>query len=174
MTFKFSTLTFLHVKTLLTFHSSISLFFSFSYILTFNCYCFCWYIYIVMENTPPFLSNLDSDFSSGYLQDALFKFSSKRRRLLLFDDNENYQTKDSNDSMKVYRWIIYIVWIYFFIFFVNVFLFYVQNLWSSNMDQHFSEDCDSFSQLTKCDSFSGNSNSSLFLLTIIILFLEWP
>ncbi|XP_009601629.1 protein XRI1-like [Nicotiana tomentosiformis] len=81
-----------------------------------------------MENTPPFLSNLDSDFSSGYLQDALFKFSSKRRRLLLFDDNENYQTKDSNDSMK--------------------------NLWSSNMDQHFSEDCDSFSQLTKCDSFS--------------------
>lgn len=55
-----------------------------------------------MENTPPFLSNLDSDFSSGYLQDALFKFSSKRRRLLLFDDNENYQTKDSNNSIKVY------------------------------------------------------------------------
>ncbi|XP_009777450.1 uncharacterized protein LOC107797747 [Nicotiana tabacum] len=83
-----------------------------------------------MENTPPFLSNLDSDFSSGYLQDALFKFSSKRRRLLLFDDNENYQTKDSNNSIK--------------------------NLWSSNMDQQFSEDYDSFSQITKCDSFSGD------------------
>lgn len=57
-----------------------------------------------MESTPPFLSNLDCDLSSGYLQDALFKFNSKRRRLLLFnddDDKENYQIKDSNNSIKV-------------------------------------------------------------------------
>ncbi|KAK4371831.1 hypothetical protein RND71_007215 [Anisodus tanguticus] len=94
---------------------------------------------IVMESTPPFLSNLDSDFSSGYLQDALFKFSSKRRRLLLFndddDDKENYQNKDSINSIK--------------------------NLWSSTMDQHFSEDYDSFSQITKCDSFSGDPMSKI-------------
>ncbi|KAJ8574254.1 hypothetical protein K7X08_026059 [Anisodus acutangulus] len=93
-----------------------------------------------MENTPPFLSNLDSDFSSGYLQDALFKFSSKRRRLLLFDDDddnnkENYQNKESNNS--------------------------IENLWSSTMDQHFSEDYDSFSQITKCDSFSGDPMSKM-------------
>ncbi|CAN4113885.1 unnamed protein product [Withania somnifera] len=91
-----------------------------------------------MESTPPFLSNLDCDLSSGYLQDALFKFNSKRRRLLLFDDEEeekeNYQNNNSNNSIK--------------------------NLWSSTlMDQQFSEDYDSISQITKCDSFSGNSNS---------------
>ncbi|XP_059278671.1 protein XRI1 [Lycium ferocissimum] len=90
-----------------------------------------------MESTPPFLSNLDSDFSSGYLQDALFKFNSKRRRLLLFDDDEkeNYETKDSNNS--------------------------IENLWSSTMDNHFSEDYDSFSQITKCDSFSGDPMSKM-------------
>ncbi|KAL8100661.1 uncharacterized protein LOC141692666 [Apium graveolens] len=44
--------------------------------------------------TPPYLSCLDnSDYSTGYLQDALFEFSSKRRRLLLFsDDQSNYST----------------------------------------------------------------------------------
>ncbi|MCE5166082.1 hypothetical protein HAX54_014577 [Datura stramonium] len=93
-----------------------------------------------MESTPPFLSNnLDCDLSSGYLQDALFKFTSKRRRLLLFDDEENkenYQNKDSNNSIK--------------------------NLWSSTMDQQFSEDYDSFSsQITKCDSFSGDPMSKM-------------
>uniref|UniRef100_A0A5B7B187 Protein XRI1 n=1 Tax=Davidia involucrata TaxID=16924 RepID=A0A5B7B187_DAVIN len=47
-----------------------------------------------MESTPPFFSPLDSDLSTGYLQDALFEFSerSKRRRLLLFSDD---QTEDS-------------------------------------------------------------------------------
>ncbi|XP_055815388.1 uncharacterized protein LOC129885215 isoform X2 [Solanum dulcamara] len=88
-----------------------------------------------IESTPPFLSNLDCDLSSGYLQDALFKFSSKRRRLLLFNDDdekENYQNKDSNNSIK--------------------------NLWSSTIDQQFSEDYDSFSQITKCDSFSGGGD----------------
>ncbi|XP_006364071.1 protein XRI1-like [Solanum tuberosum] len=91
-----------------------------------------------MESTPPFLSNLDCDLSSGYLQDALFKFNSKRRRLLLFnddDDKENYQNKDSNNSIK--------------------------NLWSSTIDQQFSEDYDSFSQITKCDSFSGDPMSKM-------------
>ncbi|KAM3324751.1 protein XRI1 isoform X1 [Capsicum chacoense] len=92
-----------------------------------------------MESTPPFLSNLDCDLSSGYLQDALFKFNSKRRRLLLFDDDdeekENYQINDSNNSIK--------------------------NLWSSTMDQQFSEDYDCFSQITKCDSFSGDPMSKM-------------
>lgn len=44
--------------------------------------------------TPPYLSSLDnSDYSTGYLQDALFEFSSKRRRLVLFsDDQTDYST----------------------------------------------------------------------------------
>lgn len=47
------------------------------------------------NNTPPYSSSLDdhdlSDYSTGYLQDALFEFSSKRRRLLLFSEEQtNY------------------------------------------------------------------------------------
>lgn len=39
---------------------------------------------------PPFSSTLESDFSTGYLEDALVEFSerSKRRRMLLFNDDE--------------------------------------------------------------------------------------
>lgn len=54
------------------------------------------YMYAVVmgSNTPPYSSSLDdnlSDYSTGYLQDALFEFSSKRRRLLLFsEDQTNY------------------------------------------------------------------------------------
>ncbi|KAK2995187.1 hypothetical protein RJ640_005777 [Escallonia rubra] len=49
-----------------------------------------------MDNsTPPFSSPANSDLSTGYLQDALLEFSSKRRRLLLFSDD---QTKDPNDD----------------------------------------------------------------------------
>ncbi|CAI9096862.1 OLC1v1033101C1 [Oldenlandia corymbosa var. corymbosa] len=36
----------------------------------------------ISSSTPPFLAHFESpDFSTGYLQDALFEFSSKRRRL---------------------------------------------------------------------------------------------
>ena len=54
-----------------------------------------------MDNsTAPFFSCLDSDPSTGYLQDALVEFSdrSKRRRLLLYTDHE---TNSPNDLMKV-------------------------------------------------------------------------
>lgn len=56
-----------------------------------------WCLYmnaVVMgSDTPPYSSSLDnlSDYSTGYLQDALFEFSSKRRRLMLFsEDQTNY------------------------------------------------------------------------------------
>ncbi|KAA8532391.1 hypothetical protein F0562_032440 [Nyssa sinensis] len=46
-----------------------------------------------MDSTPPFFSTLDSDLSTGYLQDALFEFSdrSKRRRFLLFTDGQTQE-----------------------------------------------------------------------------------
>ncbi|KAJ0490442.1 hypothetical protein HanHA300_Chr12g0455511 [Helianthus annuus] len=43
-----------------------------------------------MSNIPSFDDHSQShsdDQSSGYLEDALYKFTSKRRRLLLFDDD---------------------------------------------------------------------------------------
>ena len=41
-------------------------------------------------DAPPFSSTLESDFSTGYLEDALVEFSerSKRRRMLLFNDDK--------------------------------------------------------------------------------------
>ncbi|GKA38220.1 XRI1-like protein [Tanacetum coccineum] len=49
------------------------------------------------NNTPPFYDDslLDSDHSSGYLEDALFEFSSKRRRLIMPHD-DNYQPSNHN------------------------------------------------------------------------------
>ncbi|CAA3001866.1 Hypothetical predicted protein [Olea europaea subsp. europaea] len=52
---------------------------------------------LMMENTPPFFPPLEADYSTGYLQDALFEFSSKRRRLLLFDED---QTKEFNNLIE--------------------------------------------------------------------------
>ncbi|KAK3011235.1 hypothetical protein RJ639_012319 [Escallonia herrerae] len=51
--------------------------------------------HFMASSTPPFSSPANSDLSTGYLQDALLEFSSKRRRLLLFSDD---QTKDPNDQ----------------------------------------------------------------------------
>ncbi|KAL4586485.1 hypothetical protein LXL04_011121 [Taraxacum kok-saghyz] len=44
-----------------------------------------------MKDTPSFYdqSLLDSDLSSGYLEDALFEFRSKRRRLMMTADDHN-------------------------------------------------------------------------------------
>ncbi|KAM7484766.1 hypothetical protein LguiA_000775 [Lonicera macranthoides] len=52
----------------------------------------------VMDSAPPpFHSPHDSDLSTGYLQDALFEFSSKQRRLLLCS---NDQTKESTHPIE--------------------------------------------------------------------------
>ncbi|KAB2097164.1 hypothetical protein ERO13_A01G144600v2 [Gossypium hirsutum] len=49
---------------------------------------------LVMDGsgTAPFFPHLDSDFSSGYLEDALLEFTepSKRRRLLLYNDHNQF------------------------------------------------------------------------------------
>ncbi|XP_059655274.1 uncharacterized protein LOC132302430 isoform X2 [Cornus florida] len=55
--------------------------------------------------SPPLFSPLESDLSSGYLQDALFKFGdrSKRRRFLLFDHHcDDQLTKDSINPIQSY------------------------------------------------------------------------
>ncbi|KAJ8760615.1 hypothetical protein K2173_015282 [Erythroxylum novogranatense] len=59
---------------------------------------------LVMDGiTPsPFLSSLETDLSTGYLEDAVLEFNerSKRRRLLLYAHND--QNKVSNDLAKSY------------------------------------------------------------------------
>ncbi|KAL2541341.1 hypothetical protein Adt_02325 [Abeliophyllum distichum] len=89
-----------------------------------------------MENTPPFFSPLEADYSTGYLQDALFEFSSKRRRLLLFADD---QTKDSNNS--------------------------IENCWNSNFFQNSYESYEALSQISKCDSFNPGMSEDASLFT---------
>lgn len=58
----------------------------------------CIFIVIESNSTPPIFSNLETDFSTGYLQDALFEFSSKRRRLDFCKDDEIFKdlAHDSN------------------------------------------------------------------------------
>ncbi|XP_048229687.1 protein XRI1 [Ricinus communis] len=59
---------------------------------------------LVMDGTSPFFSSLDSDFSTGYLEDALLEFTerSKRRRLLYTDDR--HQAKISTDHLAKSYW----------------------------------------------------------------------
>lgn len=85
--------------------------FSFPFPLSLHCSCLLrvlvpWWInvenligvnlFAVMDGVSPFFSSLESDFSTGYLEDALLEFSerSKRRRLLLYTDDH---TKISDD-----------------------------------------------------------------------------
>jgi len=54
--------------------------------------------------TLPFFSSLESDFSTGYLEDALLEFNepSKRRRLLLFASTDHDdQSEKSNHLPEV-------------------------------------------------------------------------
>lgn len=58
----------------------------------------------------PFFSSLESDFSTGYLEDALLEFNepSKRRRLLLFSTDHDDQSEKSNHLPEV---IYFTIWI---------------------------------------------------------------
>ncbi|KAA8529909.1 hypothetical protein F0562_034487 [Nyssa sinensis] len=98
-----------------------------------------------MESTPPFISPADSDLSTGYLQDALFEFSerSKRRRLLLFSDD---QTEDSSYPIK------YCI---------------MQSYWNSNRTENSSENFSYLSQITtNINGFSGEPmNGSVSRIT---------
>jgi hypothetical protein len=65
------------------------------------------------RRTSPFFSSLESDFSTGYLEDALLEFNerSKRRRLLLFStehDHAHDQYEKSNDLPEVLNFEILI------------------------------------------------------------------
>ncbi|CAK9163712.1 unnamed protein product [Ilex paraguariensis] len=79
-----------------------------------------------MENTPPFFSPLDSDLSTGYLQDALFEFSSKRRRLMWFTDD---QFEEKTKPMK--------------------------SFWNSDQTENSYENFGYLDQITNLDAISG-------------------
>ncbi|KAK4423334.1 hypothetical protein Salat_1916200 [Sesamum alatum] len=66
----------------------------------------------------------DHDFSTGYLQDVLFEFTSKRRRLLMFAAADDGGREVEISSM--------------------------QNCWTSNLIQDCCQEFDSLSQITKC------------------------
>ncbi|KAL0296527.1 UNVERIFIED_CONTAM: protein XRI1 [Sesamum radiatum] len=72
-----------------------------------------------------FLDDDDHDFSTGYLQDVLFEFSSKRRRLLMFADHHH----DGGRS--------------------DVEISSMQNCWTSNLIQNCCQEFDSLTQITK-------------------------
>lgn len=54
-------------------------------------------------NTPFYSAPLESDYSTGYLEDALVEFSemSKRRRLLLYTDDQTDDHDSHEDLAKV-------------------------------------------------------------------------
>ncbi|XP_004297801.1 PREDICTED: protein XRI1 [Fragaria vesca subsp. vesca] len=88
---------------------------------------------LVMDDfdAPPFSSTLESDFSTGYLEDALVEFSerSKRRRMLLFNDDKI--RSDSTASASKAYW---------------------------NSDWEMSESFDSISQLITSAGLSGDDD----------------
>jgi hypothetical protein len=59
-----------------------------------------------MDGKPPFYSPLESDFSTGYLEDALLEFGdrTKRRRLLLYTNTTTESDHHSNSS-KVFLFL---------------------------------------------------------------------
>ncbi|KAL3502152.1 hypothetical protein ACH5RR_036601 [Cinchona calisaya] len=91
----------------------------------------------INTSTPPMLSHVDEcDFSTGYLQDALFEFSSKRRRLEFFHMDE--QCEELNNPTK--------------------------NCWSNSKysPEYYGNICDNYLSeiITNSDSISGDPMSS--------------
>ncbi|XP_073286290.1 uncharacterized protein [Primulina huaijiensis] len=68
-----------------------------------------------------------ADFSTGYLEDVLFEFNCKRRRLFLFAEHDQNQDLVDHSTMKC---------------------------WTSNFMQDCCENFDGMSQITKCDTIS--------------------
>ncbi|KAH8500504.1 hypothetical protein H0E87_015666 [Populus deltoides] len=56
--------------------------------------------------TLPFFSSLESDFSTGYLEDALLEFNepSKRRRLLLFASTDHDDQSEKSNHLPESNW----------------------------------------------------------------------
>ena len=56
----------------------------------------------VMDGSAPFFTQLETDFSSGYLEDALLEFTerSKRRRLLLYSDDHDLDHQTNYDDLR--------------------------------------------------------------------------
>ncbi|KAJ9152978.1 hypothetical protein P3X46_026475 [Hevea brasiliensis] len=57
---------------------------------------------LVMDEASPFFSSLESDFSTGYLEDALVEFSerSKRRRLMFYTDDHHLEKSYWNENFE--------------------------------------------------------------------------
>ncbi|XP_073023383.1 uncharacterized protein [Primulina eburnea] len=75
--------------------------------------------------TPP--SAEAADFSTGYLEDVLFEFNCKRRRLFLFAEQDQNQDLADHSTMKC---------------------------WTSNFMQDCCENFDGMRQIIKCDTIS--------------------
>ncbi|XP_058182742.1 protein XRI1 [Rhododendron vialii] len=91
------------------------------------------------SSTPPIVSPYDSDFSTGYLQDALFECNdrSKRRRLMLFADH-HHQSRETKELVKSY--------------------------WELNQFENCSENLSYMTQMmtTSFNGISGEEHSSIF------------
>uniref|UniRef100_A0A2P2N4U7 Uncharacterized protein MANES_17G091300 n=1 Tax=Rhizophora mucronata TaxID=61149 RepID=A0A2P2N4U7_RHIMU len=94
---------------------------------------------LVMDGASTFFSSLESDFSTGYLEDALIEFRelSKRRRLLLYADD--HQPNTSSDLEK--------------------------SCWNANLDWKLSENFSCMSHMTTVsgasDEFKSTSMSNM-------------
>ena len=117
-----------------------------------------------MDGTAPFFPHLDSDFSSGYLEDALLEFSerSKRRRLLVYSDHD--QTNGLNDLAKVildflFQIIVFWTWLALANHFKEILTgstVIMQNYWNSSCNWDLSENFSCMSQITSINGVSGN------------------
>lgn len=127
-----------------------------------------YYYYAVMDGNAPFYSApLESDYSTGYLEDALVEFSemSKRRRLLLYTDD--HTDHDGPEELaKVINlflsefpyWGFNYCRLFWLIKSTRAFMLYAQSYWNSNCTWGMSENVYSLSQINTMNGLSGNYN----------------
>lgn len=118
-------------------------------------------------NTPFYSAPLESDYSTGYLEDALVEFSemSKRRRLLLYTDDQTDDHDAPEDLAKVINLfclnfptgVLIIVVVYGWLK-VLAFMLCVQSYWNTNCTWGMSENVYSLSQINTMNGLSGNYN----------------
>lgn len=109
-------------------------------------------------NAAPFTSPPESDFSSGYLEDALVEFRdrTKRRRMLSYTDDH---TDDDGfkDLEQVFLLSIFPHGIFTDSQRLRITVFnHIQSHWNSNSSWGMSENIYSLSQINSIDGFSGN------------------
>lgn len=132
-----------------------------------------------IDGTPsPLFQNLDSDFSSGYLEDALLEFTemSKRRRLLSFHGKDDDDLANSfNDLAMVYTNFFWICLLFFSS--INKAIIYANQrkilkyLYLSFFMQNYmnSENFSCMNRLTTIDGVSGDDFIGLIMVLVPLL-----